>query len=540
VRLALARPDAPGEHHTLLLPFRGISMRPVLNLGEILAVGARLYPERIGARDLERELSFRQWNARACRLANGLAGLGLARGDRVAVLAYNALEWVEIYAATAKAGLVAVPINFRLAAPEVRFIIEDSGATALIVEDQLVGVIEEILDGLPIKPARCIVFGSGKVPAGFHAHEDLLAAALDREPDVLVEPRDPWTLMYTSGTTGQPKGAIRSHGASALLSLITEIEFKLSARDTGLLVMPMCHANSLFFYGAFAYCGATTTIYNRRSIDPEHLLATLAQSGATFTSLVPTHYIMMLALPEAVRAKHDVARVSRLTISSAPARRDTKLAILQLFRNSGLYELYGSTEAGWVTILHPEEQLTKLGSVGREVVGSGPVRLLAPDGREVADGEAGELYSRVPWTFDGYWHLPNKTMEAFRGDYCTVGDMARRDEDGYIHLVDRKSNMIISGGENIYPSEVETVLGAHPKIRDVAIVGAPDEKWGERAHAFVILHDGETATSDELIDWCRDRMAPFKRPRSVSFIHESDMPRTATGKILHRVLRDRL
>jgi acyl-CoA synthetase (AMP-forming)/AMP-acid ligase II len=168
------------------------------------------------------------------------------------------------------------------------------------------------------------------------------------------------------------------------------------------------------------------------------------------------------------------------------------------------------------------------------------VRLLAPDGREVADGEAGELYSRVPWTFDGYWNLPDKTMEAFRGDYCTVGDMARRDEDGYIHLVDRKSIMIISGGVNIYPSEVETALGAHLKVRDVAIVGAPDEKWGERAHAFVILHDGETATSDELIDWCRDRMAPFKRPRSVSFIHESDMPRTATGKILHRVLRDRL
>ena len=518
----------------------GSRMARLLNLGEMLAAQARLAPERIGARDLERRLSFRQWNARACRLANALIGLGLAKGARIAVLAYNALEWAEIYAATAKAGLVAVPINFRLTGPEVRFIIENSGASALIVEDQLTGVVEEILSDLPIRPEQCIVFGSSKVPAGFRAYEDLLAAALDREPAVAVEPGDPWTLMYTSGTTGRPKGAIRSHGASALHALITQIEFKISARDAALLVMPMCHANSVFFYGAFAYCGATTAIYNRKSIDPEHLLATLAQSGATFTSLVPTHYIMMLALSAEVRARYAADRVDRLLISSAPARHDTKLGIMELFTNSGLYEMYGSTEAGWVTILHPQEQLTKLGSVGREVVGSGPVRLLAPDDREVADGEAGELYSCTPWAFDGYWQLPDKTAEAFRDEYCSVGDLARRDDDGFIYLVDRKSNMIISGGENIYPSEVETSLGAHPKVKDVAIVGAPDEKWGERVHAFVILHDGATVTSDELIDWCRDRLAPFKRPRSVSFIRDEDMPRTATGKILHRVLRAQL
>jgi fatty-acyl-CoA synthase len=515
-------------------------MTPMLNLGEMLATNAQLFPDRIGARDLERQLTFRHWNGRACRLANALIGLGLGEGDRVAVLAYNALEWVEIYAATAKAGLVMVPINFRLTWLEIRFIIEDSGASALIVEDQLVGAIEEIGADLPIVPQRRIIFGGGDLPAGFHAYEALLAAASDREPGVHIDPADPWAQMYTSGTTGRPKGAIRSHGASALLSLITAIEFKLAARDTALLVMPMCHANSLFFYGAFSYCGAVTAIYNRKSVDPEHLLATLATSGATFTSLVPTHYIMMLALSPAIRSKYDVDRVSRLLISSAPARHDTKLSVLDMFRNSGLYEMYGSTEAGWVTILHPEDQLTKLGSVGREVVGSGPIKLLGPDGREVADGDAGELFSRSPWAFDDYWNLPDKTADAFRGDYCTVGDLARRDADGFIHLVDRKSNMIISGGENIYPSEVETALGAHPKVRDVAIVGAPDAKWGERVHAFVILHDGEAATADELADWCRDRIAPFKRPRGVTFFAEAEMPRTATGKILHRVLRQRL
>jgi len=232
--------------------------------------------------------------------------------------------------------------------------------------------------------------------------------------------------------------------------------------------------------------------------------------------------------------------VTKLMISSAPARRDTKLAIMEYFRNSGLYELYGSTEAGWVTMLHPDEQLTKLGSVGLECVGSGPVRLLDADGQEVADGEVGELYSRNAYTFDGYWKLPDKTAEAFRGDYCTVGDMARRDGDGYLYLVDRKSNMIISGGENVYPSEVETLIASHPAVRDVAVIGLDDETWGERVHAVVVPHDGQAIDEAALIDWCRDKIAGYKRPRSVSVIAEADMPRTATGKIQHRILKARL
>jgi acyl-CoA synthetase (AMP-forming)/AMP-acid ligase II len=188
-------------------------------------------------------------------------------------------------------------------------------------------------------------------------------------------------------------------------------------------------------------------------------------------------------------------------------------------------------------MLHPEEQFSKLGSVGRECIGSRPIRLLDPDGNEVPDGETGELYSCNAYTFDGYWNLPEKTKEAFRGDYCTVGDLARRDDDGYIFLVDRKSNMIISGGENVYPTEVEALLGAHPKVKDVAVIGVADVKWGERVHAVIIPREGETPTQDEILDWCKNRIAGHKRPRSVSFVREDEMPRTATGKILHRVLR---
>jgi fatty-acyl-CoA synthase len=302
-------------------------------------------------------------------------------------------------------------------------------------------------------PARNFIhFGAARCPPGYRGYEDLLAAARDHEPDASVLPADPWTLMYTSGTTGRPKGAIRSHLGSANLSLVTQVEMGLGRRDAALLVMPMCHANSLYFFGAFTYCGAACTVYSRRSVDPEHLVRTLADGGASFTSLVPTHYIMMLGLQRAVLEKYDMKRVTKLMVSSAPARRDTKLAIMEYFRSCGLYELYGSTEAGWVTMLHPDEQFTKLGSVGRECVGSAPIRLLDPTGNEVPAGAAGELYSCNPYTFDGYWKLPDNTEQAFRGAYCTVGDLARRDEDGFYYLVDRKSNMIISGGENVYPA----------------------------------------------------------------------------------------
>jgi acyl-CoA synthetase (AMP-forming)/AMP-acid ligase II len=506
-------------------------------MGIVLGMHAHSFPDKIGARDLDRAMTFRTWHQRSCRLANALTGLGLSKGDRVCVLAYNCVEWLEIYAATALAGLVAVPINFRLLGPEIRYIVENCEAGALIVQDQLIDAIEQVRDTLPIASDRFIIFGGDRRHAGYRRYEELISAASDRPPFVTVTPDDPWTLMYTSGTTGKPKGAIRSHGGNAMLSLVTDIELGFSVRDSGLLVMPMCHANSLFFFGAFSYCGAACSVYNRKSFDPEHLVHTLADGHATFTSLVPTHYIMMLGLSPKIRAQHDVSAVTKLMISSAPARRDTKLAIMDYFTNSGLFELYGSTEAGWVTMLHPDEQFTKLGSVGRECIGSRPIRLLDANGNDVRDGEPGELYSCNAYTFDGYWKLPDKTRDAFRGDYCTVGDLARRDEDGYIFLVDRKSNMIISGGENVYPSEVESLVGGHPKVKDVAIIGIADEKWGERVHAVIIARDGEALTAEEIMEWCKDRIAGYKRPRSISFIADEDMPRTATGKILHRVLR---
>jgi acyl-CoA synthetase (AMP-forming)/AMP-acid ligase II len=513
-------------------------MIDLLTVSEIVAAHARIRPDKIGARDSRRSLTFAQWSERASRLANALLGLGLHKGDRVALLAYNCVEWMEVYVALARAGLVAVPINFRLVPTEIAYIATHCEARAFIVQDDLLDRVEPIRADLPIAPGAFIHFGGESAPAGWQGYESLVARGAPSAPDVRVAPEDTWALMYTSGTTGKPKGAIRNHAGSALISLVTALDMAHCPDDTALLVMPMCHANSLYFSFTFTYLGATCVIDDHRHFEPEALLRTLAEQHVTFTSLVPTHYIMMLDLPGAVKARYDVSRVSKLMISSAPARRETKLAIMEHFANSQLFELYGSTEAGWVTILRPHEQITKLGSVGREWTGSGPIKLLDHAGNEVRDGDVGELFSRTPYVFDGYWKNPEKTAEAFRGAWCSVGDMARRDEDGYYHLVDRKSNMIISGGENIYPSEVEHLLAGHPDVQDVAVVGVPDAKWGETVCAVVVRRAGATATEEDILAWCRDRIAGYKRPRAIRFIEEVQMPRTATGKIQHRALRE--
>jgi fatty-acyl-CoA synthase len=515
-------------------------MSALLTLAESIAAHARTQPHKIGVRDSQRGLSYADWDARASRLANALLAQGLQPGDRVALLAYNCIEWLEIYVALARAGLVAVPINFRLVGPEVAYIVQHSEARAFVVQEPLRALVDGIRAELPIEDGCFIHFGGATTPGGWQGYEALIAAADAAAPAVAVQPTDLFALMYTSGTTGRPKGAMRSHEGNALLALATALEFGLTRDDNGLLVMPLCHANSLYFGVTFAMLGATLVVDDRPHFDAAALLGLLAREHITFTSLVPTHYVMMLALDETLKARHDLSRVGKLLVSSAPVRPETKRAILQLFPHGRLFELYGSTEAGWVTVLRPDEQLTHTGSVGREWASSGAIKLLDLDGREVPDGQVGELHSRTAYVFSGYWKNPDKTAQAFRGAWCSVGDMARRDEQGFIHLVDRKSNMIISGGENIYPSEVEAVLAAHPAVQDVAVVGVPDDKWGESVLAVVVPRQGAQVRQAELEAWCRERMAGFKRPRAFAFIPEAQMPRTATGKIQHRLLREQV
>ncbi|RJX35510.1 MAG: long-chain fatty acid--CoA ligase [Desulfarculus sp.] len=514
-----------------------------LTVGDILRVNAQLFPDKEGAADLQRSLSFKQWNERCCRLANALAEMGLGKGDRVAMLGYNCLEWLEFYGACAKGGFIAVPIMFRLTPKEYTYIVADAEVSAFIVEKPFAAdVAQHKGEFKSVGADRYIYFGEGTAPEGFKHLEDIMAAASPAEPVTPVIDEDVWIIMYTSGTTGRPKGVVRTHESLAGMYWTNIASMGYDRDDRGLLVMPMCHINSVFYSFVFTCLGATCVVYNSMSFDPEHMIKTLAEFNVTFTSLVPTHYIMMLALAEKVKTSYNVDCVKKLLISSAPARRDLKLAIMDYFKNSQLYEAYGSTEAGLVTLLLPHEQFDKLGSIGREIPGTDVIKLLDEDKKEVAVGEVGELYSRGPALFSRYWKMPAETEAAFAGGHFSAGDMAYKDAEGYYYLVDRKKNMIITGGENVYPSEVEDCIGGHQAIKDVAVIGVPDEKWGESVTAVIILHAGyepSEALAEEVKQFTKGKIAGFKRPKNVYFVAENEMPRTGTGKILHRVLRER-
>ncbi|MEW6671107.1 MAG: AMP-binding protein [Thermodesulfobacteriota bacterium] len=513
-----------------------------MHAGTVLKMNALNYPDKLGWQDKFREYTFREWNERACRLANGLRNLGAGYRDPVAVIAYNRGEWMDIYAGCAKGGQIVVPVMFRLTGPDIQYILNHSECKAFIVEKPFVELVDGIREKLPVSRGSYIYLGDGPVPEGYVGYEEWLKKSSPEEPDTMVDGGDSWTIMYTSGTTGRPKGVVRTHESYHAEYVLNNINMGVRPTDKVMLVMPMCHVNSIFYSFPYTLVTAPVFVYNMVSFDPEDLLRTIDRYKITFTSLVPTHYIMLLALPDKVKKNIDVSSIRQLLISSAPARKDLKLAIMAYFKNAELWEAYGSTEGGLVTLLRPEDQFKKLGSIGREIFGTDRIKLLDENRQEVPDGEVGELFYRTPMLFKEYLKEPEKTKAAFEGGWSSAGDMARRDADGYYVLVDRKANMIITGGENVYPSEVECSIGCHRAIKDIAVIGVPDEKWGESIKAVVVLHEGFEPTEDlknEIMIFCKGELAGFKRPKSIEFIKDADMPRTPTGKILHRILRDK-
>jgi len=509
-----------------------------MNLGQTFKVNAKKYADKVALKEKNRSFTYAQTNERVNRLAHSLLSLGLGKGDKIAVLLENTSEIVELYLATAKTGIIIVPINFRLIGREVEYILNHSDATVLFVHDQFTGTVDGLRGDLPkLKPEHYFVVG--KETPGYRQYEKFIEGASAAEPDCNVSPEDAWILIYTSGTTGKPKGVLRSHESHVAYYLINAVEFGFASDDVCMNVMPLCHINSVYFTFTFLYIGAAAYIHPAMSFKGEEVLEVIEKERITFISLIPTHYSLLLNVQGEER-RRDVSSIRKLLCSSAPVRQKMKMEIMEFFPGVQLYEAYGSTEAGVVTILKPEEQLKKLGSIGRESLGTELVKLLDSNGEEVALGEVGEIFSCGPMLFEEYYKLPEKTRQSFRGEFFSAGDMGKKDEDGFFSIVDRKDNMIITGGEHVYPSEVEELVGSHQCVLDCACIGVPDEKWGEKVVVLVIPKSGlsrDQINEDMIKEYCRNNLAAYKRPKEVIFIGPDEMPRTPTGKILHRVLR---
>ncbi|MEW5937594.1 MAG: AMP-binding protein [Candidatus Thermoplasmatota archaeon] len=510
---------------------------PWLNIGEAISVNAAKYPGRLAVKDARRALTAQEYEKRTNKLANGLLR-GLEKGDKIAILSNNSVEFMEVYAAAAKAGLVVVPLNFRLPPDDINFIIGNSDAKMLLVEERFREEAAKSLDTAALE-----VVPIGGQDAGWACYEEIVAQGEDTPPSVKVRPEDAWVILYTSGTTGRPKGVVRSHRSYVAFFLVNEAEFSFTPQDYGMILMPLSHVNSTFYSFVFTYLGAPVYVHREYNYNPEEVLRIIDGEKITFTSMIPTHYNLILNLPEEVKRRYDLSSIRTLLTSSAPATKEMKLKVMELFRGVRLFEAYGSTEAGLVTLLRPEDQMSKLGSIGKECIGTDRILLLDEEGNPVPPGEVGELYSRSPQIFDEYYKMPDKTKEAFRGGLFSAGDMAVKDKDGFYYLVDRKANMIITGGEHVFPSEVEKVILSHPAVLECAVVGLQDPKWGEAVTAVCVLREGMAPSApleEEIRQFCDGRMARFKKPKRVLFLSEGEMPKTASGKIVHRLLRERL
>jgi len=507
-----------------------------LSMGEILRVNAGKFRGKMCLKDAERSFTFEEIDSRVNRLARGFIDLGLRKGDRIAVFLENSIEICEVYFAAARTGVVVAPINFRLDAKTVRYIVNDCGARALIAHDEWVPMFETMKSDLPGIEHYLVVGGGSD---GWIGYDQFLGDYPDEESDRIVLPSDPWIQPYTSGTTGRPKGIVRSHESYVAFYLINAADFCFTSQDICLNVMPLSHVNSTFFTFTISYIGGGVVIHPARLFDPLEVLEVIEREKITFISLIPTHYNIILNAPREKASEFDVSSIRKLLCSSAPVFAECKQAIMEFFPGVELYEAYGSTEAGIVTTLMPWDQMSHLGSIGKESAGTDTIRLLDENGTEVPVGEVGEIYSRSPMMFTDYHGMPEKTADSFRGEYFSAGDMGRKDEEGYYHIVDRKDNLIITGGEHVYPSEVEAVVCSHSAVFEASVIGLPHEKWGEAVTAVVVLKEGESATEEGIISHCAERLASFQKPKSVRFISMKEMPRTGSGKILHRVLRER-
>lgn len=498
-------------------------------IGEWVVKRSQLSKNKTAIVFKNRRLTYSQFNSRINRLANGLSQIGVDRGTRVAAFLMNGNEILEVMFACAKIGAIFVPLNFRLSIEEVAYIMNDAGAAIFIYQSQSNQLIGEISEKVPI--AYMINVDDSTQDRNIQ-YEDFLTKNSDIEPEFDIGWEELHMIMYTSGTTGRPKGAMLTHANIFWNIIQVLIAHPIVETDSTFTVAPMFHSGAMTILTLpLLFKGGTVFIDNK--FDPIRVLNTIEKEKITCMFMVPS---MWLLLTQAPGFNEYHLGSLRLSISAAAP---CPLAVIRLLQSKGisLIQQFGLTEVAPVSILNIQEAHRKLGSVGKPAFYV-DVRIIDKDGDDVAIGEVGELAVQAPNLMIGYWKKPEETQKVFNDGWFFTGDYARADDEGYIYIECRKRDVIITGGENVYPIEVEQALYCHPNIKDAAVIGVSDDKWGEAVKAFVVLRDtGHSLSIDEIKAFCSDVLARYKMPKILEFV--SELPRNASGKILKDILKNK-
>lgn len=483
---------------------------------------ALLFPERVALIDDERKLSYGVLDRRINRLSNFLRAKGVGKGDRVAALLPNCAQFLELFFAVSKIGAIYVPLNFRLSPREITFVINDCTASTFFFDESFAGALQTIRKDLPLREDRYICIGPA--PDVGRGYESLLEAASDQAPSQVNDPESPHMIMYTSGTTGLPKGAVLSHRKTFFNVLNANLYYQVSPEDRVVVSRPLFHSGGLLVDSLpFLYRGGTVVM--KRRFDPEELLRTAEHHRATVMETSATMYRFILEVCDPARFDLSSVRCFFTGGEQVP------LSLLQAYAEKGMLisQIFGQTETSTITWLPVEQAWRKMGSVGVPVF-HGEIRIVDKDGRDAEPGMSGEILVSGPILMSGYWEKPELTRETIQEGWLHTGDLARRDEEGFYYIVDRATNVFKSGGENVYPAEVERVLLENPAVAEAAVKGTPDVKWGETGKAFVVVKEENRITEAELRTWCSERLARYKVPARFEFVKQ--LPENAAGKIV--------
>ncbi|SOD70763.1 fatty-acyl-CoA synthase [Jatrophihabitans sp. GAS493] len=495
-----------------------------------IARHAHQNPDGVALRFLGADITWRRLHERVERTADVLARNGVMPGSRVAILMLNRPEFLEIVFAAHTLGAMAVPVNFRLTATEIEFILSDCEPAVLAVDSSLASVAIAATANLAAPPATLIV---GDVPSGVHlpSLDEEIAANPPPHPLVDVPDDSPSLLLYTSGTTGRPKGAVLTHLNMQMqtITLVRSLGL-IHDDDLNICAAPLFHIAGIGLFGPSLLAGAPTVLMPSGNFDPVVLVDALESEGVTSVFLVPTQWQAVCALPDITSRK---LRIRTMSWGAAPATTALLQRMAEVFPDAENVALFGQTEMSPVTcVLDGADAIRKIGSVGKPI-STLSIRVVDDEMNDVPTGEVGEIVYRGPTLMAGYWRNPVATAESFHGGWFHSGDLVRRDEEGFVYVVDRKKDMLISGGENIYCAEVEDIIASHPLVDDVAIIGRPDQRWGEVPIAIVVATGAMTTADLDL--WCGGKLARYKRPRDVVLVDQ--LPRNASGKVLKGELR---